>query len=258
MVAPAAVKTVSSPVATVRSLSSPLPGPKAISPIDTVTGARINTFGTLTPRDCVTEGGCLVKTLLGAGLAKRSADAESDPQYIAASPAALPFALSPYAGAYYNRASLPYTTPYAAAAYTTPYAAAYTTPYAAAYNTPYATYANYAPLAAPAVVAAEPAVVAAEPAVVAAEPVVEVAPVPTPVVNALPAVAPVAPVAPLVRAAVPVPTPVVAPVVRQAYKVPIVENVGRKVEYVHLGAHPIKPTTVYETDSRVVGEQIVF
>lgn len=250
MVAPAAVKTVSSPVATVRSLSSPLPGPKAISPIDTVTGARINTFGTLTPRDCVTEGGCLVKTLLGAGLAKRSADAESDPQYIAASPAALPFALSPYAGAYYNRASLPYTTPYAAAAYTTPYAAAYTTPYA--------TYANYAPLAAPAVVAAEPAVVAAEPAVVAAEPVVEVAPVPTPVVNALPAVAPVAPVAPLVRAAVPVPTPVVAPVVRQAYKVPIVENVGRKVEYVHLGAHPIKPTTVYETDSRVVGEQIVF
>ena len=227
--AAAGVKTVASPVARVSSVSSPLPVPKSISPITTHLGQHIATpLGTLTPHDCVTEAGCLVRTLKGAGLAKRSA--ESDPQLIAAAPGFAPYALSPYA---------PFAANY--------YSGAAAFPYAAHAALPYAHYANYA-YAAPTYATVPAPAPAPAVAVAAPEVAVEVAapaPVVTPVVRALPAVAPA-----------PVPVPV--PVVRQAYRVPVVENISRKVTYTHLGAHPIHPTDVIETDSRVVGEQIVF
>merc|ERR1712060_760251 len=41
-----------------------------------------------------------------------------------------------------------------------------------------------------------------------------------------------------------------APVV--AARVPVVENVAKEVTYTHLGAHPIAPTTVVQTESRLV------
>merc|ERR1712128_330152 len=56
--------------------------------------------------------------------------------------------------------------------------------------------------------------------------------------------------APLVHHAAPV-FHHAAPLVHHA--APVVETVSKPVTYTHLGAHPIHPTTVIETESRLVG-----
>merc|ERR1712173_536984 len=84
---------------------------------------------------------------------------------------------------------------------------------------------------------------------VAPAPVVEAAPVvkAAPVVEAAPVVYNTAPIfhhaAPLVHHA--------APLVHHV--APVVETVSKPVTYTHLGAHPIQPTTVIQTESKLVG-----
>ena len=56
--------------------------------------------------------------------------------------------------------------------------------------------------------------------------------------NYLPYAAPVAAPAPVVKAA---PTPLVA--------APVVKSVTKPVTYTHIGAHPVAPTTVLETET---------
>merc|ERR1719343_1466916 len=114
---------------------------------------------------------------------------------------------------------------------------AYSHPFGYNYGLPY----TYAP--APLVEAAP---------IVKAAPVVEAAPVAVP--------APVVKPAPLAYNTVPVPifhhaaAPLLhatAPIAHAA--APIVETVSKPVTYTHLGAHPIQPTTVVQTESRLVG-----
>merc|ERR1719343_1809815 len=122
---------------------------------------------------------------------------------------------------------------------------AYSHPFGYNYGLPY----TYAP--AP-VVKAAPVVEAAP--VVKAAPVVEAAPVadntvPVPIFHH--AAAPLLHgAAPVVQAAAPV-VHAAAPLVHAA--TPVVETVSKPVTYTHLGAHPIQPTTVVQTESRLVG-----
>merc|ERR1711902_269112 len=86
--------------------------------------------------------------------------------------------------------------------------------------------------------------------VVPAAPVVEAAPV----VKAAPLVYNTAPIfhhaAPLVHHAAPL-VHHTAPLVHHV--APVVETVSKPVTYTHLGAHPIQPTTVIQTESKLVG-----
>jgi pyruvate dehydrogenase E2 component (dihydrolipoamide acetyltransferase) len=237
---PVGVKTVSSPVASVSSVSGPLALPKAISPIrSSVTGAPLlQPFGALTNRDCVTEGGCLVATLKGAGLAKREAEADAEPQLLAS---AAPYGLNPYfAGVYASGLASPY---YAAGAL----------PYTVARTAPAVAYVNQAPVAVAAPAALSPAVTYVKEAIAAPAPVTYVQKAPVAVAAPAPvAVAAPAPVTYVQEAPVVVSAPV-----RPAVQVPVVEERTRPVTYTHLGAHPIQPTTVLETDSRVVGHKFI-
>merc|ERR1712038_1127088 len=209
------------PVAPVAPVVAPYTVP-AIAPAGVAVAAR-----PFTPRDCVTSDGCAVRTLKEAGLAKREAVPEAE----AEAEAEAAYYYGNYYGGYgYN----PYYN-YYNGFYNYPYN------YYGGYGYPYA----YNPYVAP----------AAPVAVKAAEPVeVEEKAAPAPVVAPYVAAPYVA--APYVAAPAPAPvvynTPVVAapaPVV--AAPAPVVKQVSKPVTYTHLGAHPIQPTTVLETETVV-------
>jgi len=188
----------------------------------------------LTPHDCVTEAGCALRTALATGApaasfgsasvygrkrreAEAEADAEADPYFLHGYSSYAPYAA--YNAFPYNYAPYNYG-PYSYAPYNySPYSAAY----------PY----NVAPAAVSSVEVAAAPVQAVE---VAAPAPLVAAPASTTVYHAAAPVASVAPVA------------VAAPVVRA----PAVETVAKKVTYTHLGAHPITPTTVVQTESRLI------
>jgi len=196
----------------------------------------------LNAHDCVTEGGCALRAALATGLPaatvgstsvvgrkRREAEAEADAEAEAEA--------DPFYNNFYGYGAFPYSGFGYNAYNALPYSAPYTLPYA--YN--YAPY-NYAPY-----VAAPAPVVEAAPA-----PVVEAAP--TPVVEAVPALLSGPPVRPPVYNYAPVAAP--APVVYNAAPVvaaPVVETTHKQVTYTHLGAHPITPTTVLQSESRLVG-----
>ena len=218
--APIARTVVAAPAPIVRAA---VPAPLARTVVAAPAPARV-----LTPHDCVTVGGCRLRAALEgrALLVKRDAEAtseaEADPQFLASG---LPLPLA------YN--NLGYSN-----------ALGYNNLYSPYYNNIYNPY-NYgfaAPaIAAPAVrtvaTAAPVAVNAALPAIAA--PVARtVVTAPAPVARTV--VAAPAPIAPVVRTAVPAPLPLA--------RAPVVAARTRPVTYTHLGAHPIQPTTVLETE----------
>merc|ERR1719282_2272009 len=218
-VAPVAYNTVpvaTAPVAPV----APVAAPYAV-PATTIAGLPAGVAVArrpFTPRDCVTSDGCAVRALKEAGLAKREADPEAEAEAQAQAEA------DAYYRSYYNYGYNPYYN-YYNGFYN--YANNYYGRYPYAYN-------PYVPYVAPVVKAVEveapePVEVKAAPApVIAAAPYYAAAPVTAPVVYNTPAVVAPAPVA------------------------PVVEQVSKPVTYTHLGAHPIQPTTVLETESRLV------
>lgn len=193
------------------------------------------------PHDCVTEAGCALRAALSTGLphasfgsaattvlaGRKRREAEAEPTADAEAEADPFLYYNNYFGGY-PYAPAAYSAGYPYSAY--PYAPAY--PYYNNYLNPY-NYRN-APLVAPAPVG--PA------AVEVAAPVVP----PTPITISRP-VAVSAPV----YAAAPLPAvhSVPAPVVHAA---PAVHTTAKQVTYTHLGAHPIAPTTVVQTESRLV------
>lgn len=188
------------------------------------------------PHACVTPGGCAVRTLKNLGLARKrresDPEAEADPQFIAPA-STLPLALSPYALNPYLNAY-----PYGLNAYNNLYGYAPAHPYA--YAAPALTAAQ---IAAPAPIAAAP--IAAAP--IAAAPIA--APVPTVVKH-------VVKPAPIVKPVVVKAAPIVHHIVKPAVVKPVVAHKTVPVTYTHLGAHPISPTTVLETRSKVIGHTL--
>merc|ERR1719158_1136867 len=200
------------------------------------------------------------QTLKEAGLAKREAEAEADPEAFYGNY----FGYNNYYGlnGFYNG-----YYPYSYGAY--PYGVNSLWNYAAhglGYATGFEQFEGYpastAPL--PAIQVAAPLPAAPAPVVKAVEvaaPVVKAFAAPvqhttfvaTPIVKSVPAAPIVAP-APVFKAAPIVPAPL--PVVRQPVVTPIVEKVKKPVTYTHLGAHPIQPTTVFEETSAVVGHHV--
>lgn len=198
----------------------------------------------LGPHDCVTEAGCALRAALTTGLpaatygsatvvGRKRREAEAEPEADAEAEA------DPYF--LYNNYNYGYPSAYSAYPYSAnPYSAypysAY--PYAAAY--PYANYLNHYNYA-----LAAPAPVVPEPVVEAVEPVVAAAPL---AYHALPA--------PYVHHAAP--APVVhhaAPLVHHAAPAvvaPAVATTTKQVTYTHLGAHPIAPTTVVQTQTHLL------
>ena len=268
-------------------VASPIvaPAAKVITPTVVTPGVAgvIPQARPYTPHDCVTAAGCAVKTLKEAGLAKREAEAEADPEAFYGNY----FGYNNYYGlnGFYNG-----YYPYSYGAY--PYGVNSLWNYAAhglGYATGFEQFEGYpastAPL--PAIQVAAPLPAAPAPVVKAVEvpaPVVKAVPAPvaaplaapfvaapafqsvpfaapvqhttfvdTPIVKSVPATPIVAP-APVFKAAPIVPAPL--PVVRQPVVTPIVEKVKKPVTYTHLGAHPIQPTTVFEETSAVVGHHV--
>jgi len=224
VVAPAApvVQTVAAP-APVRTIvnapffASPVvrtvAAPAPIAPVVAPAAAPV----ALSSHDCVTPHGCAVKSALLTG-ARTGAFAHVTSTIVKREAEAEPEAeadADAFYGFYgYNAYPYaPYAAPYAPYAYNAlPYAY---NPYGYNYFGAYAGYPYAAPVAAPAPVA--------------------------PVVEAAPAVA--APVAaPLVAAPA-------APVV--AAPAPVVKTVTKPVTYTHIGAHPVQPTTVLETETYI-------
>merc|ERR1711963_748369 len=224
-VAPVAYNTV--PVATAPFAPVAPVAPVAAPPAGVAVARR-----PFTPHDCVTSDGCAVRALKEAGLAKREADPEAQAEADAYYRSYYNYGYNPYYNYYngfYNYANNPYG-PYVAPVVKTVEVEApepvevMAAPAPVIAAAPY--YYNVAPVAAP--VAAPVEVKAAPAPVIASAPYYAAAPVAAPVVYNTPAVVAPAPVA------------------------PIVEQVSKPVTYTHLGAHPIQPTTVLETESRLV------
>merc|ERR1719239_1831936 len=173
----------------------------------------------LNAHDCVTEGGCALRAALATGLPAATVGSTS---VVGRKRREAEAEADPFYNNFYGYGAFPYS----GFGYSTYNALPYTLPY------DYAPY-NYAPyVAAPA-------------------PVVEAAP--APVVEAAPALLPGPPVRPPVYNYAPVAAP--APVVYNAAPVvaaPVVETTHKQVTYTHLGAHPITPTTVLQSESRLV------
>merc|ERR1711962_546280 len=181
----------------------------------------------LTPYDCVSEGGCALKAALATGLpaatvgattvaGRKRRDAEADADADADADAALLY------NNFYGYNAFPYA--YGALPYNYP-----------AFNPYYAAHTTVVAAEAPVVAAEAPVVATAAPVYHAAAPYV-----------AAPYVAAAAPYVAHAAPVVAAPAPVVAA------RVPVVENVAKEVTYTHLGAHPIAPTTVVQTESRLV------
>merc|ERR1712173_412926 len=212
----------------------------AVAPAVVAAPAPVAPVVGLTPHDCVTEAGCSLRAALVAGLPsgtfgsaattivarkKREAEAEAEPE-------ADPYYYSSVAG--HGQAYSTFVDDHPAPVVYTPH------PFGYNYGLPYGY--NYGlPYSVPAVAATT--VVEAAPAI-APHPIFYntnflVAPqVAAPAVHAA---------APLVHAAAPVVH--AAPLVKAA---PVVETVSKPVTYTHLGAHPIQPTTVIQTESRLI------
>jgi hypothetical protein len=228
------VPVATAPVASVAPFHPYAAAPYAV-PATTIAGVPAGVavaHRPFTPHDCVTSDGCAVKALKEAGLAKREADPEAEAE---AEAEAAYYYGNYYNGygynRYYNRYNGFYNYPYN-------YYGGYGYPYA--YN-PYA-----APAAPVAVKPVEPVEVKAAPAPVVAAPAPYVA---APYAAAPYVAAPYA-AAPYVAHAAPAPVVYNTPVV--AAPAPIVKQISKPVTYTHLGAHPIQPTTVLETESHVV------
>jgi len=193
----------------------------------------------LGPLDCVTEAGCAVKTALLTGApaasygsatvaGRRRRDAESDPEAEADADAAYLYnsAYNAYNAYPFNYNLFPYS-----------------------YN-PLAYLNNYEYNVAPAISApyvAAPAVTTTHiPAPVAVAPAVATTHVAAPVAAVHHAVASTHVSAPVVAAHHAFAAPIVAA------RVPQVHTVAKEVTYTHLGAHPITPTTVLQTESKLV------
>jgi len=213
----------------------------------------------LGPHDCVTDAGCALRAAITTGLpaasfgsasvyGRKRREAEAEPEADAEADAeADPYFLYnrynggyPYGPSAYS--AYPYSTPYSAYPYSTPYSAyPYSTyNYAPAYN--YLNAYNYG-LAAPAPVIPEPVaeVSAVVPEVYAAAPLVHhAAPVVHQAYHAAPVVHQAYHAAPFVHHAAP------------AVVAPAVHTTSKQVTYTHLGAHPISPTTVVQTETHLL------
>ncbi|TRY77035.1 hypothetical protein TCAL_15931 [Tigriopus californicus] len=200
-----------SPLPFVRS--APLIPAPAVIPQPTVRVVASVPTPVYTPRDCVTAGGCAVRALKDAGLAPGRFRREAEAEAEADPQFLAPYNLNPY----YAAAGVP---AYAPAYYNNLYNANLYNGnlYNANLYNNYPYNYNYAPLAAPL-----PAVRAAIPAPLPALRAAIPAPAPVPVLKAVP-----------------------APIVKT-----VVEQRSKPVTYTHLGAHPIQPTTVLETDTIV-------